>query len=359
MSVDESGGPEPEPNEEQQPPASPARRRRRRTRRTDSGAPESTAAQGAPAADAASAGDGPAVAEPPADMSIEDTADGLDDLAAVELSDLPDGSPAVIGLDLAFGRSPRPDTCPFLRSVGSEGALTFPEEAPAGINRCIALGNPAPQSIRQQQLMCLRADHVDCPRFARGTTVVQQVEQRRRPRVARSTLIAVAILVASAVFTFAFVAARGGLDIPSTAPATDSGTAAGPPATATPAPAETPAPTPVPTPAPTPTPQPTPAPTPPPTPVPSTAPSIVPTATPPPPSVAPVSTPSASRLAVLVPCPDQPDCYIYTVKRGDTFLRLIGYFGVPYADTLEMNPWLRNPSLIVVGDKLRIPTPTR
>jgi hypothetical protein len=386
--VDEPGGLGPAPHEDDQPPRRPGRRRRRRAASSASSAagpaqsssssadpgsaPETGAADGAGGSSAAAdASDEHASGVAPdaaraagsstdaaaASPAVEETDASVVDLDPVEAAAAPVGPAVTVrGLDLAFGRSPRPDTCPFLRSVGSEGALTFPEEAPAPANRCIALGDPAPQSTRQQELMCLRAEHVDCPRFVRGTTAVQQVEAKRAPRIARSTLAAALILVASAVFTFGFVVVRGGLDIPSGTPQADPGTAAGPPATAAPTPAATPTVAPTSTPVVTPTPPPTPTPVPSPsaTPVPSPTSTVAPS-----PSTTPASTPSATRLALLVPCPDQPDCYIYTVKRGDTFLRLIGFFGVPYAETLEMNPWLRNPSLIVVGDRLRIPTPTR
>ena len=68
------------------------------------------------------------------------------------------------------GRSERPDTCPFLRAV-EDGVLTLPIEAPDAANRCVAVGPPAPQSAAQQQIVCLTASHVSCPRYLRGALV--------------------------------------------------------------------------------------------------------------------------------------------------------------------------------------------
>jgi hypothetical protein len=52
-------------------------------------------------------------------------------------------------------RSPRPDTCPFLRTLDASGAAAAPVEIPDATNRCVAVGSPTPQSSRQQQLVCL------------------------------------------------------------------------------------------------------------------------------------------------------------------------------------------------------------
>src|SRR5207245_7429155 len=41
------------------------------------------------------------------------------------------------------------------------------------------------------------------------------------------------------------------------------------------------------------------------------------------------SSPSPERLALLQPCPDQPDCYTYVIQKGDSLLSLAKYFGVP------------------------------
>jgi len=356
--VDDPTGPVPGPGPVDQ-PGTPARRSRKRSPARKG--PDLSVGAEADASlelSAPTGGDGGQANDSPGAADVDgmgqtgstDTPASLDEV-------VPDGAAVgtVTGLDLAFGRSARPDTCPFLRSVGSEGALTFPLESPSSANRCIALADPVPQSQRQQELVCLRAGHVDCPRYVRGTTVVQRAEARPRAAISRATLAATLILVASGLFAFGFVVVNGGLDLTTASPAPSGpGTAVGTSPTPAPTASPTPAPTASPTPAPTLAPTPTIAPTP------TAAPATPPPATPAPsPSASAASTPSPASLALLVPCPDRPDCYVYTVKRGDTFLQIIGRFGVGFQEALALNPGLRDPSLIVVGAKLRIPTPTR
>ncbi len=103
---------------------------------------------------------------------------------------------------------------------------------------------------------------------------------------------------------------------------------------------------------------------------PSAAPTIAPTTAPTPqPTAAPSLTPSFSpsptplarsvRYLVLTPCPSKPDCYLYTVKVGDSLQRIARYFGVPYDTVLAMNPSIVDPSTIHPGDVLELPPPTR
>ena len=66
---------------------------------------------------------------------------------------------------------------------------------------------------------------------------------------------------------------------------------------------------------------------------------------------------SASRLALLTPCPDSPDCYIYVVRSGDNLFSIANYFGVPLSTVKAMNPWTKNG--LKAGRELRIPPPTR
>lgn len=246
--------------------------------------------------------------------------------------------------------SPFAATCPFFRSEAANGSLRAPIEAPHAANRCAAFGDPTPQSPRQQAYVCLTATHVDCPRYLRGALAVRKATRRRR-RVTTPTLVAIVILIVSAGASFAFVLARGGLTLPvapdsASAPVTARATPAptvGSVAAATGTPAASPTPTPTPTPSPSPSPSPTPEPTPTPTAV------ATPAATP---------RPSSDRYDLLVPCPDKPDCWIYTIRRGDNLTSIARYFGVPLATVKALNPWAAT-SGINPGDKLILPPPTR
>jgi hypothetical protein len=94
----------------------------------------------------------------------------------------------------------------------------------------------------------------------------------------------------------------------------------------------------------------------PPSPRPSPRPSPTPRATPRPASGS--LGPSASRLAVLSPCPDAASCYIYTIRSGDNLFSIAAWFGVRYSTVLAMNPGLSS-TVIRAGQRIRIPTPTR
>ena len=58
--------------------------------------------------------------------------------------------------------------CPFLRASTAGDALGEPIETPDPANRCTALHDAVPQSLRQQELVCLSSAHVNCPRYLRG-----------------------------------------------------------------------------------------------------------------------------------------------------------------------------------------------
>ena len=261
-------------------------------------------------------------------------------------------------LPLLDHRSSDPTICPFLRSVEEDGALGVPIEAPVAENRCAALREAVPQSLRQQELVCLTGGHVNCPRYLRGALVVSE-----QPRLARisggasltpATIGALAVLAASFVLSVSFMLARGGLSLPqvaaipsvgpsgsavaiasATPPSTQVPSAASP--TATPPPSPTPAPTPTAIASPTPTPAPT------------------PTASP-----TPAATPQSSsdRYELLDPCPDRPDCWMYTIRSGDNLVSIANYFGVPLAEVRSLNPWTRTEGLRA-GQELILPPPTR
>src|SRR6476646_2605006 len=71
----------------------------------------------------------------------------------------------------AFGdeRSPNAWVCPFLRAVGDDGRPGPPIEVPDVANRCASAAESVPQSLRQQELVCLTSGHVNCPRYLRGS----------------------------------------------------------------------------------------------------------------------------------------------------------------------------------------------
>ncbi|HEY3523734.1 MAG TPA: LysM domain-containing protein [Candidatus Limnocylindrales bacterium] len=256
--------------------------------------------------------------------------------------------------------SPQPSICPFLRFQGSEG-LTFPMERPDDGNVCTALEEPAVQSTRQQELVCLVAAHADCPRYLRGVAVTTKRAARAESRTLSPAVVAsLVVLFASAVVSVGYVAASGGLTLPPDAatalvttaspttttaaggvagisPTPTSGLVSARSASATPPVAPTPAPTPAATPAPTP--RPTSAPTPKPT-------------------VRPSPAATSDRFDVLTPCPGQSDCWIYVVRAGDNLFSIAHWFGVPLDAVYAMNPWAQTVTLRA-GQELRVPTPTR
>ena len=175
---------------------------------------------------------------------------------------------------------------------------------------------------------------------------------------------ALLVLVLSAGISFGYVIRRGGIDLPVVGAAPSSSAlavassqvpgagasaaaAASPSAPPTigpsgePSPPEAASPSIAPSPTPRQTPKPTPRATSRPTPKPATG-----------------SVPSASRLALLTPCPNQSGCYLYTVRSGDALWSIANWFGVPLATVKQWNPQVVTAG-IHAGGKLRIPTPTR
>lgn len=256
-------------------------------------------------------------------------------------------------LPLLDGRSDDPEICPFLRAVDDAERIVAPIEAPDPANRCAALREAVPQSLRQQELVCLASGHVNCPRYLRGAVVIAEAPQAlARPgrSVSPAVIGSVLVLVMAASASLAFVMARGGLELPVSLPAAPpiasqgavaQASATQAPTTApTPSPTATPSPTPTPTPSPTPSPSPTPTPTPKPTAKPTTRPA-----------------PTSDRYALLRPCPNTPRCWIYRVRAGDNIYSIANYFGVSQDSIYDRNPFVRNG--LRPGQDLRLPPPTR
>jgi hypothetical protein len=287
--------------------------------------------------------------------------------SAAERSAPPDGgdAPSASGTVLSAiddGRSPDPSVCPFLR-LADQGHLMAPlTDSDAG-HRCVAIGAPSPQSLRQQDLVCLRSAHVDCPRYLRGATTANSAKRQRTP-VPRATVAALLILVLSAGISFGFVVQRGGIDLPATAgpdptgvaevtssePSTPPSEPASPSAapSASAPPSESPPPSPTASPTPSPTASPTPEPTASPTPEPTASPTPVQTAA-----------PTSDRYLVLVPCPNRNNCYIYTVRAGDNLYSIAHWFGIPLSTIYDWNPTYANGAHLLAGDQIRMPPPTR
>jgi hypothetical protein len=76
-------------------------------------------------------------------------------------------------------RSPDPAVCPFLRALDDKDELALPIAAPDALNRCAALREAIPQSLRQQELVCLTSGHVNCPRYLRGAMAAAEQPDAR------------------------------------------------------------------------------------------------------------------------------------------------------------------------------------
>jgi LysM repeat protein len=246
--------------------------------------------------------------------------------------------------------------CRFLASETADGGLGPAIAAVAEANRCTAVGDRAPQSARQQELVCLVAAHVNCPRFLRGTLAgpAPAATPARQP-LSRAVVGSALLLVAAIAASFGFLAVRGGMTVALASPSPLSsqiavlprasvvaatGPASAPPATL--GPSLQPSPSSSPVAAESPVPSATPAPTP----------------TPAPPTPRPTPRPTSDRYALLEPCPSTPNCWIYTVRAGDNLVSIAHWFGVPLDTVYAWNPWARTTGLRA-GQQLRLPPPTR
>lgn len=264
-----------------------------------------------------------------------------------------------------------PSICKFLRSIGPDGKLFDPRSDAIPTHRCAAFGDPLPLSLRQQELVCLQRVHVSCPRYMRGTLLADEsatAAVQDQPRsgmpymtIAGLALVAVAGVAAIAIMMGFLPGISNGGGNPTGAGSPIAAITASPTAPSSLAPTATPtssatatAGTPTTTPTPTASPIPTLSPTPTPTSKPVASPTWPPGAT-------------ASRMNLVVPCPDQASCYIYTIrgpgpsgngsKVADTVPGVARFFGVSVNSVYAMNPG--SASGVQPGDKLKIPPPTR
>jgi hypothetical protein len=250
--------------------------------------------------------------------------------------------------------------CPFLRAATDGGTLSAPVETPDPANRCAALTEPVPQSLRQQELVCLASAHVNCPRYLRGSVALPAPERvSARRSMTPATGASIALLGLAFVASVGFVVATGGLAVTAAIATVTPGAVLGDTATAAPDGLPTPEPSIATTPDPSATPDAAVAPSPTPTtasepPPPSATPAPTATAEP---AAKPTKKPPSGRFALLTRCPSTPDCYVYLVRSGDNLFSIAKYFGVPLKTVQAMNPWTK--SGLVAGRELRIPTPTR
>jgi hypothetical protein len=254
-----------------------------------------------------------------------------------------------------------PMRCIFLRSVGPDGRLGDPQKTAVPTHRCAAFGDPLPLSLRQQELVCLQRVHVSCPRYVRGTLLANENKSTSKTQPEQSDGVPVLTIVGVGLVILALgVLLTAGLGLPPFSGGGSAGPAiaaaslsASPSRGATLTPAATPKPTAqssatvvaTTTPPATATPAPTNTPTP-------AAPTWPPGAT-------------ASRMNLVVPCTDQANCYVYTVRGAgsngsgvaDDVAGIARFFGVDQKAIFAMNPG--SSSGISPGQKLKIPPPTR
>jgi hypothetical protein len=253
--------------------------------------------------------------------------------------------------------SANPAICPFLAATVDDG-LGPPIETPDPRNRCTAIGQPAPQSARQQELVCLTRGHSNCPRYLRGALVLgEPAAAAARSGPSLAVIGAGLALAVAASLSVGFLLVRGGFDLTLGSPTPSQlAVAAESPGPTTISVAPTPSPTSSPTDSPLPTDSPSPPPSSSPSPIVIPSPTVAPT---PRPTPTPTTAPLSNRYQFLTKCPSTPNCWIYTVRAGDNLRSIVNWFGVPYDTVLRMNPQITDPTLIRAGDKIRMPPPTR
>jgi hypothetical protein len=250
--------------------------------------------------------------------------------------------------DVPDTAAPAPgDACPFLAAIDLQDRVRPATLSPDTANRCLSTGEPVAPTARDQAVLCLSGEHAACPRFVRATHGVRADVPlpSQGPRVSGPIVAAAAVLALAAVLAGVALAAEGDLSVglggaSSSTPIATAG-AGGPAASsggAVAAASLAPA-------------------TPGPTLLPTATPTLVPAT--PAPTPAPTPTPKPKKYAGLTPCPGVDDCYIYVVKRGDALAAVAARYGLTLDEVLARNPKIRDPGLIVLGQKIRMPTPRR
>ena len=226
--------------------------------------------------------------------------------------------------------------CPFLASIDLADRVQRARLVPDTANRCLSTGEPAAPSARDQSTLCLTAAHDQCSRHIRATTRRPEagLQPTPGPRISPPILAAAGVLGLAALLAGVSLAANGDLSVGVGSPGSPAPSAPAAPATVAPTlpPALTPAPTAAPT----------------------AAPAVVASATP-----APAPTATPRTYAGLTPCAGRSDCYIYVVKRGDSLARIAARYGLTLDAVLARNPSIKDPGLIYLGQRIRMPTPTK
>jgi hypothetical protein len=295
----------------------------------------------------------------PAPSSTKPAASPTEPLGAPEIvagpavEEIPDpASIARQALDRLPGRSPLPEVCPFLRGVGPDELLGQPGSLPDAAHRCAALEETWSPGQLQQELLCLGAAHVTCPRYRRGAAAVPGALEATASGtdVPRSIRLAAAFLALVFVFALVAVVARGGLSVPGfgagASPTPLAGTVPTPPAT--PSPTPSPAPSPTASPTPSPTASPTPSPTQASSPTPSSSPTSRPTI---------VAGTTDPRYAGLQRCPAPQTCYVYIAKSTSTVYSIASYFSTTPNVIRQLNPQIPPDYAIYPGERIKVPPP--
>ena len=109
--------------------------------------------------------------------------------------------------------------CTFLALEAADGDVRAGAPGVDTANRCTAIGEPLPSPARQQELVCLTAAHVNCPRYLRGVLVAEAPPPPpAREPVSPAVIGAALVLVAALAASFGFLAVRGGFDLPTASP---------------------------------------------------------------------------------------------------------------------------------------------